>query len=254
MNKSLFWFDEVEQKLIDTAHNQLQSRFHTNEDDFAFDGSYNSICNYINTTMYNELETEFYKKIEKLNSFELNRYLNNSILQNNTYKPELRQSVLLEKFWKEIHAPNEPTSEIDKFHTDFFKVYFEAYSQVFNKYMALISKVFNAYLRGLLNTNVKSNQLEPITQLVTQKLKTNLSVPQLAYLFKMLMDINPPIFDTKTKKQVYEFIEASFTTKGKEDSGPTVAKLNNLYSNVDKDTANFWVDKLKKMLEQARKL
>lgn len=86
------------------------------------------------------------------------------------------------------------------------------------------------------------------------KLKTNLTVPQLAYLFKMLMDINPPIFDTKTKKEVYEFIEANFTTKGKEDSGPTVAKLNNLYSDVDKATAMFWATKLKKMLEDARKI
>lgn len=86
------------------------------------------------------------------------------------------------------------------------------------------------------------------------KLKTNLSVPQLSYLFKMLMDINPPIFDIKTKKELYQFIEANFTTKGKENVGPTVAKLNNLYSDVDKATATFWAEKLSKLLQDARKV
>ena len=86
------------------------------------------------------------------------------------------------------------------------------------------------------------------------KLNTNLTVPQLSYLFKMLMDIHPPIFANKTKKEIYQFIEANFTTKGKEETGPTVAKLNNLYSDVDKSAAEFWVVHLQKMLSDARKV
>ena len=68
----------------------------------------------------------------------------------------------------------------------------------------------------------------------------------------MLMDCKPAILDVKSNTEVYRFIESNFTTKGKDD-GPTVASLNNHYSKVDKEVANFWVEKLKKMLADARK-
>ena len=86
------------------------------------------------------------------------------------------------------------------------------------------------------------------------KLKTNLTVPQLAFLFKLLADLNPPIFDIKSKKELYQFIEANFLTTGKHESGPTVAKLNNLNSAVDDTTVEYWIPKIKNMLEEARKI
>ncbi len=86
------------------------------------------------------------------------------------------------------------------------------------------------------------------------RLKTNLNVPQLAYMFKLLMDAKPAIFNIKTNNELYKFIEANFSTIGKTDAGPTEVRLNNLYSNVDKSTANFWVERLKKMLEDARNI
>jgi len=103
-----------------------------------------------------------------------------------------------------------------------------------------------------LNANL-SIDLSKVIEAKTKHLKTNLSVPQLAYLFKMLMDSKPDIFDVKTNKELYQFIEANFTTKGK-DEGPSVASLNNLYSDVDKEVASFWADRLRKMLEDARKV
>ncbi len=85
------------------------------------------------------------------------------------------------------------------------------------------------------------------------KMKMNLTVPQLAYCFKMLADINPSIFDIQTKKELYQFIEANFLTTGKQDAGPTVAKLNNLNSAVDPSVIKFWKPILLKMLENLRK-
>ena len=86
------------------------------------------------------------------------------------------------------------------------------------------------------------------------RLKTNLNVPQLSYLFKLLMDVKPAIFNIKTNKELYDFINANFSTKGLPDVGPSASTLNNLYSDVDKSTANFWVERLKKMLEDARNI
>ncbi len=104
---------------------------------------------------------------------------------------------------------------------------------------------------ALLNPTQTTILKDPIIK-ENPKLKTNLSVPQLSYLFKMLMDCKPAILDVKSNTEVYRFIESNFTTKGKDD-GPTVASLNNHYSKVDKEVANFWVEKLKKMLADARK-
>lgn len=68
------------------------------------------------------------------------------------------------------------------------------------------------------------------------------------------MDKKPAIFVFKNNSEIYRFNKVNFTTKGQENSGPSVAKLNNLYSNVDKATANFWVEKLVKILQDARKV
>jgi len=85
------------------------------------------------------------------------------------------------------------------------------------------------------------------------KLKTNLTVPQLAYLFKMLMDIHPCIFEVKSNADIYRFISANFTTKGNSIT-ISVNSLSDKYSNVDKATADFWLPHLQKMKENARKI
>ena len=132
--------------------------------------------------------------------------------------------------------------------TDFFNFYYGFY---LDAAIDFINDQIKEHSPSTITPN-ESKQMPP--QPLPPKLKTNLTVPQLAYLFKMLMDINPPIFAIKSNKELYQFIEANFTTKGKVDAGPTVAKLNNLYSDVDKSTGNFWAEKLAKMLQDARKI
>lgn len=134
--------------------------------------------------------------------------------------------------------------------TDFYNFYYGFYLDTAIAF--IIEQINELNPLQILSSN-SSHVLQPVAAIIP-KLKTNLSVPQLAYLFKALMDLNPPIFDIKTKKELYLFIESNFTTKGKDDEGPTFKKLNNLYSDVDKSVAVFWAEKFKKMLEEARKV
>jgi len=86
------------------------------------------------------------------------------------------------------------------------------------------------------------------------KLKVNLSVPQLAYLFKMLNELNPGIFDIKTKTELYRFISSNFTTKATEGKEISTEKLKILFNGTEKSIANYWIEHLKTMLEKSRKI
>jgi hypothetical protein len=108
--------------------------------------------------------------------------------------------------------------------------------------------------------NPGSNSLHPGThsqqpvQAPTTKLKVNITVPQLAYLFKMLNDVKPEIFDIEAKTELSNFIASNFITKATEKEGIKTKSVYNLFSDTDKKVATYWVDILKKMLEDARKV
>jgi hypothetical protein len=101
--------------------------------------------------------------------------------------------------------------------------------------------------------NVEPNKI-PTSIKQHKRIKVNLSVPQLAYLFKLLSDSKPDIFDIESKNELYQFISENFTTKAKDEKEISIKSLRNLFSDTDKKVADFWIEHLKKMLEQARKL
>lgn len=94
-----------------------------------------------------------------------------------------------------------------------------------------------------LNPQVKNNP----------KLKTNLTVPQLAYLFMLLYDLKPDLFDVKSKAELQRFISANFSTKGTEDKDISTEKLKQLFSDPDPDAAAFWRKHFLTMLDETRK-
>ena len=94
-------------------------------------------------------------------------------------------------------------------------------------------------------------QPEPIPH---KKLKVNITVPQLTFLFKMLNDLNPAIFDIAAKTELSNFIADNFITKAPEKDGIKSGSVYNLLTDTDKKTAIFWSEKLVKMLQEARQV
>ncbi len=86
------------------------------------------------------------------------------------------------------------------------------------------------------------------------RIKTNLSVPQVAMLFKMLNDLKPGIFDIKAEADLHRFISANFITKKSGDDGISIDKLRQLFNQPDTKAAEFWAEKLSAMATQARNI
>ena len=74
-------------------------------------------------------------------------------------------------------------------------------------------------LKSFVNANL-SIDFSKITEPKAPPIKTNLSVGDLALLFRMLFELKPDIFEVKTKAELFRFISSNFTTKN-----PKRAKL-----------------------------
>ena len=113
-------------------------------------------------------------------------------------------------------------------------------------------------LQGLINAELskikeKEKLLNPHTK-STPKLKTDLSVPQLSLVFKMVNDLKPKIFNTKSDAELFRFISANFQTKKSTEKGISTQKLRNEFNNPDIKAIEFWEKHLHTMLSELRKL
>jgi oligoribonuclease (3'-5' exoribonuclease) len=113
-------------------------------------------------------------------------------------------------------------------------------------------------LQGLINAELskikeKEELLNPDIK-ITPKLKTDLSVPQLSLVFKMINDLKPTIFNTKSDAELFRFISANFQTKKSTEKGISTQKLRNEFNNPDLKAIEFWEKHLHTMLSNIRKL
>jgi len=129
-----------------------------------------------------------------------------------------------------------------------------------NKELLFFPLEFNSIynLQGLINVELhkikeKEEQENPKIQ-TTPKLKLNLSVPQLALLFKMINDLKPKIFNTKSDAELFRFISSNFQTKKSSDKGISTQKLRNEFNNPELKSIEFWETHLHTMLSNIRKL
>lgn len=95
---------------------------------------------------------------------------------------------------------------------------------------------------------------ENITDKLKERLQTNLSVPELALLFKMTNELKPVIYKTKTKEELFQFISDNFQTKKSTKKGISANKLRNEFSNPDFKAIEFWEKNLYTMLSQLKKI
>ena len=143
----------------------------------------------------------------------------------------------------------------------YLREYFDFVDGILSNFRRIVNKYVSLYDAGKIVSSVDKitermvlAQAEPpALPPPTSKIKTDLSVPQLAYFFKLLYEVKPEIFPGLTKADLYRFIAANFITKGKGDAEISVDSLSNHFNSPEKKTAEFWAAYLKKMLEQSRK-
>jgi hypothetical protein len=89
----------------------------------------------------------------------------------------------------------------------------------------------------------------------SDKLKVNLSVPQLALLFKMINDLKPTVFNLKSEAELHRFISANFQTKQSDpEKGISTQKLRNEFNSPDYKAIEFWEKHLRTMQAEIKKL
>jgi len=107
--------------------------------------------------------------------------------------------------------------------------------------------------KAFVNENLKID-FSKLAEAKTNRIKTNLSVPQVALLFKLLNDLKPEIFDIKAEAELHRFISANFITKKSGDDGISIDKLRQLSNQPDSKAAEFWFEKLSTMMAAAKKI
>ena len=74
----------------------------------------------------------------------------------------------------------------------------------------------------------------------TPPLKVNLTIEQLALLFRMLFDLKPDIIEDRVKESLFRFIGSNFTTKKSREGKINIDSIKKEFNNPSKDTADFW--------------
>jgi hypothetical protein len=88
---------------------------------------------------------------------------------------------------------------------------------------------------------------------INPKLKTNLSVPELALLFKLLKDLKPNIFEIKSEAELHRFISTNFETKRTGDKDISTQKLRSQFNQPDTKAAEFWETNLRLLQADVKK-
>jgi hypothetical protein len=111
------------------------------------------------------------------------------------------------------------------------------------------------FKRIILNEIKKHDKVEENNTVTSTnpKLKTNLSVPELALLFKLLKDLKPNIFDIKSEAELHRFISTNFETKRTGDKDISTQKLRSQFNQPDIKAAEFWETNLRLLQADVKK-
>jgi len=77
-----------------------------------------------------------------------------------------------------------------------------------------------------------------IDEIQKNKLKTNLSVPEIAYLFYSLIKLKPNLFDYKHETEIYRFISNNFTSK--KSAEISEISLKKCFNSPEINEIEFW--------------
>lgn len=144
---------------------------------------------------------------------------------------------------------------------DFIQPYYEVVNAVIRNFRAVVEKYVRLYNEGhfislpqitiekklLENSNKKLHLNLPS---IGNKLKVNLSVKELTFLFRILKE--KELIQAETLTEIYRFIAANFITKAKDDISEDSIKNN--YNTIDPKTAAMWTEHFRSWVSDAKKI
>ncbi len=135
--------------------------------------------------------------------------------------------------------------------TDYLPDYFTKLNRLLVSLRSILDYYINLYDQGKIKSSdsaFTNFTPQPTRKLLlapgttqNKKLKVNLSVPQLAYLFKVLNEDG--VIEASTFTEIHEFIASNFIVKTKTEDVISAGKLKRIWSDFGAKTAAFWVSK-----------
>jgi hypothetical protein len=107
--------------------------------------------------------------------------------------------------------------------------------------------------KSYINANL-SIDFSKITEPKSPPIKTNLSVGDLALLFRMLFELKPEIFDVKTKAELFRFISSNFTTKKSKDGEISIDTITKKFNAPETKSKELWTTHLHTLLAFLKKV
>lgn len=238
MENEVFLVEELENRLAIEGVN-YKRRIDNNWETEQFDPAY--FENFISGPLYAEFITAIYDRIKPLNSHEINRFLTLSVAQFKTHTPEKRENNFVLNYWHTYWFPNAMDDRVNEHDEKYAKHIWKHYTKFFHLFQDATEKALSDFKAGLLGQiPVQVPSSAPALQVNNAKLKTNLSVAQLAFLFKMLKDLKPSIFEIESEAELLRFISANFETKKSTEDGISTNKLRILFNQPETKAAEFW--------------
>lgn len=108
-------------------------------------------------------------------------------------------------------------------------------------------------LKSFVNANL-SIDFSMITEPKAPPIKTNLSVGDLALLFRMLFELKPDIFEVKTKAELFRFISSNFTTKKSKEGEISIDTITKKFNDPDTKSKELWATHLHTLLAFLKKV
>jgi len=129
------------------------------------------IPKFISETLMAEFKEWIYSRVNKLNNFEINKFLSLSIEQFNTHKPENRRAVL-EKLYHELYwFPNVmKDKKLSQYDKSFLYHALRVYERFFNSYKTVTEKALIDFKAGIIGSSSAFQSVPPAEQ---QKEKVN---------------------------------------------------------------------------------
>lgn len=249
MDKEIFLVEELENRLAIEAV-QYKHNFENDWENVKFDPTY--FDTFISGVLYAEFITAIYDRIKPLNSHEINRFLTLSVAQFKTHTPEKREKAFVKNVWDTYWFPNVMDGKINEHDEKYALHILKHYTTHFHLFQEATEKALADFKNGLLGAT-PPQAMTPALQVQNTKIKTSLSVPQVALLFKMLNDLKPNIFEVKSEAELHRFISANFETKKSKEEGISTDKLRILFNQPDGKAADFWEKHFHTLVTEVKK-
>lgn len=245
---------EITSYLVEELERKVLRSFSNEEDDFYMQKFYSPfdpivLDRKIQGPLLDYFMKYIYTRTKPLNATEINNWLNISLNQFKTHSPDQRKETLREAYFQVYYYGTYKTrkpTETDNYVNRFFELIFESYKRNFYLFEQAAEQARSDFKDGLLGS---TNIISPTKVDDKKKLRTNLTVAELAYLFKAML--SEGFITSRKNSEIYSFISDNFSSKKQEKISPNTIK--NHFEATDNATLTAWQVNFGKLALKAKK-